>query len=651
METSNDDAIQYNIALIVIDELNTAHLEDITRHRPHADHQRAGNSLGTLFSRCISPAGLAFAAHHTILTGDPHLNTEHLTKDDALPIPNLGELLQHSHHRAALVDFLPDATVSSTQSGILDQPTGSIPKTWQAMLNGDSFDEIECEIKRQDSDIFLKTARFLANHSHCLDEKPYFLFVRSSSRLQHQFANRHSPEVPDQYPHVDFLDNADPEPDFGHSDGCDNKIRQENSDSLGLILKHVFELFELQNTVAILVGHNGANPDSESGQKDIHRIFCQEHIHVPLFLHLPTELINKYPSQDREQRVCSTTDIVPTILDCLERSGLGLPGFSLLAPAAHRCLAGAQTLALYSTGNDHERASDSVSAEFQLNYPLKRIAIASHGKTREYLYNLAYDPNERQNLYNDDHAKAKRLLEPTSFIVAVNDWDELKFNLLESPVARSTRHEWLLIDNTDNQFTSISKLYQDALRKAKNDLIFFMHQDLYLPYGWEEKIAQAIQEMSDRHLRWGVIGAVGVTQDPDGDGPIASFKGHWCDPHGYFYLRPLPHEVESLDEQWLGIRRSQGIEFDENLPGFHCYGIDLSLSARDAGYQSYAIDAFVWHKRRDARGSYILSPKDSSKIAERDSSAFREDYMRSVEYVRKKWFKYLPFRSTSWKWE
>lgn len=242
--------------------------------------------------------------------------------------------------------------------------------------------------------------------------------------------------------------------------------------------------------------------------------------------------------------------------------------------------------------------------------------------------------------------------EPISFVVAVNDQRELELNLLASPVARSNRHQWILVDNGKNhRYTSISKLYTDAARDARHDLLFFMHQDEYLPDDWEGCLFKALAELDGLDPQWGVLGAVGpipmATQKARGS---KEMRGHWRDPHGYQRLGPLPAEVESLDEQWIGVRASRGLSFDDKLPGFHCYGIDLSLSARDRGMKSYAVDAFVWHKYRDSEGRAIERTEDSPKIAARKTAEFRAQFKASADYVRKKWQKYIPFQSTSYRW-
>ena len=159
------------------------------------------------------------------------------------------------------------------------------------------------------------------------------------------------------------------------------------------------------------------------------------------------------------------------------------------------------------------------------------------------------------------------------------------------------------------------------------------------------------RELENLDPHWGVLGAVGaISALENGDAP-KELRGHWCDPNGYFRFAPLPHEVDALDEQWLGLRKSRGVGFDPELPGVHCYGMDISLAAREQGFKSYAIDAFVWHKYRDRDGDLIQCPQDSKKIRERWSDDFMRSFSPSADYVEKKWSKFLPFQTTSWNWK
>ena len=246
--------------------------------------------------------------------------------------------------------------------------------------------------------------------------------------------------------------------------------------------------------------------------------------------------------------------------------------------------------------------------------------------------------------------------EPITFVAAVNDPDELHQNLLLRPLDHHDSHQWLLIDNTSNRYTDITRLYNDAYEQAENDLMIFCHQDVLLPPGWESRFFAAVADLERRDPDWGVIGSAGVL--PLGDATLLSSgrrvrlpRGHWADPGGYKYIGPLPQEVLCLDEMWLGVRRSSGIRFDPELPGFHCYGIDLSLTALAAGKRSYALDSFVWHKHRDRDGEIITRPDHSTKIVDRRSDSFRATYLRSHSYVAEKWSRFLPFASTSSVWD
>lgn len=155
-------------------------------------------------------------------------------------------------------------------------------------------------------------------------------------------------------------------------------------------------------------------------------------------------------------------------------------------------------------------------------------------------------------------------------------------------------------------------------------------------------------EASDQN--WGVVGAVGVVGFDEPDPP---FRGHWGDFHPPTlekHFGTLPSEVISLDELWLGIRKSRGLTFDKALPGWHCYGVDLCLTAADGGRRSYAIDAFLWHKFKDRFGNRLLDPRMSDKVKFRVTPEWQAEATRSKDYVGRKWAARLPFRSTSMVW-
>jgi hypothetical protein len=241
--------------------------------------------------------------------------------------------------------------------------------------------------------------------------------------------------------------------------------------------------------------------------------------------------------------------------------------------------------------------------------------------------------------------------EAISFVTCVNDFSEFQHNLGASPAASSRRHEWIVIDNTDNKVSpDICKIYNDALARASNDLVLFFHQDVFVPPAWETQFYAALAELEQIDRQWGVLGAAGVVSGSESE---QAFRGHWADPHNPRPMRigPFPAVVFSLDELCLGVRKRRGLSFDPNLPGFHCYGTDICLTAASRGLRSYALDALVFHKFMDPNGVRIADKSGSKKIMNRATLEFQAAAKLSKDYVGKKWRDRLPFRSTSMSWK
>ncbi len=238
--------------------------------------------------------------------------------------------------------------------------------------------------------------------------------------------------------------------------------------------------------------------------------------------------------------------------------------------------------------------------------------------------------------------------EPITFVVAVDDPLELRRHVLSSACYAHDAHQWIFVENRGNRaHTSISRLYVEAAARARHDLRFHVHQDVLFPPDWEERLFRALRELEEHDPDWGVIGAAGRAPFAEGHDGEPPNIGHWSDPHKYHRPRvDLPAEVQVLDELWLGLRASRGIAFDPDLPGFHCYGADLCMTARDAGLRSYVVDAPVIHKLFRPDGSLIERSEQSHKIEGRATDAFRADFERSAGYVAHKWSRYLPFQST-----
>jgi len=177
-----------------------------------------------------------------------------------------------------------------------------------------------------------------------------------------------------------------------------------------------------------------------------------------------------------------------------------------------------------------------------------------------------------------------------TFVVAANDKDILQNNLLTSPCLQGAHPHQVLVQEG---FASAATAYNTALTQGTNEIVVFIHQDVYLPERWLSDLEATMQSLARVDANWGVLGCWGVKENGDGFGylytPGQLVIGHALE---------APEVVQTLDEVVLIVRRSSGLKFNEELPGFHLYGADLCLTAAKLGMRSYAISAFCIHNSR-----------------------------------------------------
>ena len=172
-----------------------------------------------------------------------------------------------------------------------------------------------------------------------------------------------------------------------------------------------------------------------------------------------------------------------------------------------------------------------------------------------------------------------------TIISAVNDDAVLKSCLLDSPGIKSASEVIL-----QRGHSSAPMAYNEAIKKAKTDLLVFVHQDMYFPDGWIESVKRAIEMLETTDPNWGVLGVWGAVDSNRRVGYLC-----WTGDLGWEKPFDGAKEVVSLDEVVLIFRKSSGLVFDERLPGWHLYGADICAEARLRGHKSYAISAFCIH--------------------------------------------------------
>lgn len=172
-------------------------------------------------------------------------------------------------------------------------------------------------------------------------------------------------------------------------------------------------------------------------------------------------------------------------------------------------------------------------------------------------------------------------------VAAVNDDEVLQKNLLASPPIMAARSRL----KTFSEMPSAGAAYNKGIDATTADVMVFAHQDVYLPAGWDNALAEAVGKLNALDPQWAVAGLTGVT--PDGDKKGRCWSSGLKLEIGGFFDEPL--KAVSIDELLIVVRRSSGLRFDEGLPGFHLYGTDIVQQAIAKGFNAYIIHAPVVH--------------------------------------------------------
>ncbi|MFI5454313.1 MAG: methyltransferase domain-containing protein [Isosphaerales bacterium] len=197
---------------------------------------------------------------------------------------------------------------------------------------------------------------------------------------------------------------------------------------------------------------------------------------------------------------------------------------------------------------------------------------------------------------------------PFTFAACVSDDAILGANLLASPCLEpGSPHEVILVKNCPSAAAGLNI----GLERAKHEWIVCAHQDVYLPRGWDRRLARQLREAERRFGPIGVAGVYGVGAAEGGQAPrcapepvpfcspLAAERVGWVVDRGRL-LRDgpeLPARVATLDELLLVAPRDTPLRFDPAL-GFHLYGADICLQARERGLAVVALGALCLHNSR-----------------------------------------------------
>lgn len=190
-------------------------------------------------------------------------------------------------------------------------------------------------------------------------------------------------------------------------------------------------------------------------------------------------------------------------------------------------------------------------------------------------------------LQNDDAAHAPRPRYSIGTLVTdPEQYDAMRTSFVEFGFNDC---EFLHIDNTGQQQTCAYRGLNHMLNQALGDFIILCHQDVRLFDDARCDLDARLAELDRYDPNWAVAGNAGGVAP----GQLAL---RITDPHGADQaVGSFPCRVQSLDENFLIIRRDARIGFSQDLSGFHFYGTDICLMADIVGASAYVIDFHLAH--------------------------------------------------------
>lgn len=158
--------------------------------------------------------------------------------------------------------------------------------------------------------------------------------------------------------------------------------------------------------------------------------------------------------------------------------------------------------------------------------------------------------------------------------------------------------EYLYCDNSGSNRLDAFAGYNAFFDSACGEYLILCHQDVLLNYDRIDKLERSIRELDARDPDWGLLGNAG------GIGP-GHFAVRITHPNGEERKSgSFPVRVQSLDENFILIKRSADLRLSRDLHGFHFYGTELCQAAQSRGLSAWVVDFHLLHK---STGKYDAS--------------------------------------------
>eukprot|EP01097_Dermamoeba_algensis_P011020 TRINITY_DN8385_c0_g1_i1.p1 TRINITY_DN8385_c0_g1~~TRINITY_DN8385_c0_g1_i1.p1 ORF type:complete len:367 (+),score=25.74 TRINITY_DN8385_c0_g1_i1:185-1285(+) len=162
-------------------------------------------------------------------------------------------------------------------------------------------------------------------------------------------------------------------------------------------------------------------------------------------------------------------------------------------------------------------------------------------------------------------------------------------------------HEWLIFDNREKS-AKVTHILEEARQMAKNDLLVFVSEDMYLPPGWEQLFFSRLHSLDTSDPNWALMGVQGKQNKSKTPMDINNFcmEGiRFC----FHSPGASPEVIHTTSESLIIMRKKRGLTFEQSIPFNFFWANDLVFSASLRNMSSYLLNVITFHKFRQEDGS------------------------------------------------
>lgn len=192
-------------------------------------------------------------------------------------------------------------------------------------------------------------------------------------------------------------------------------------------------------------------------------------------------------------------------------------------------------------------------------------------------------------MINIDTLTGGKLFSICSLVTNIDEYHEMVASFQSAGFTEEIS-EFLYADNSNGNKYDGFKGIKTFLTKATGKYIIICHQDILLSYDKIDTLMKCIEELNHLDPNWAIAGNAGYNG-------LTQKAMRISDPYEMNASKGnFPAPVQSLDENFLVLRKDANLSISNDLTGFHFYGVDLCIIANILGYNAYVIDFHLYHK-------------------------------------------------------